>query len=48
MRFAFKFQKSTVELRDKRVEYLTELFQGARLIKMLGWEDKLAEQARIT
>ena len=36
MRRQFKFQKQTVERRDKRVELLTELLQGIKLIKLLG------------
>jgi ABC-type multidrug transport system fused ATPase/permease subunit len=37
------FIKSTFSLRDKRVRLLTEYLQGIRLIKLLAWEDEMAE-----
>eukprot|EP01047_Picozoa_sp_COSAG01_P033242 COSAG01_NODE_2438_length_7692_cov_5.703016_3_plen_176_part_00 len=43
MRRQFKFQKQTVERRDKRVELLTELLQGIKLIKLLGWEQSMID-----
>jgi hypothetical protein len=44
MRRQFKFQKQTVERRDKRVELLTELLQGIKLIKLLGWEQSMIDK----
>ena len=44
MQNQFKFQKRTVERRDKRVELLTELLQGMKLIKLLGWENQMSKQ----
>ena len=43
MQGQFKFQKRITERRDERVELLTELLQGMKLIKLLGWEREMAD-----
>merc|ERR550514_1401430 len=34
-------QKALNKVRDERVNFLTEVLQGVRLIKMLAWEEKI-------
>ena len=44
MQGQFKYQKRITERRDERVELLTELLQGMKLIKLLGWEQQMADK----
>jgi len=44
MQAQFKYQKRITERRDERVELLTELLQGMKLIKLLGWEQEMADK----
>ena len=46
MQGQFKFQKRITERRDERLELLTELLQGMKLIKLLGWEREMADSLR--
>jgi hypothetical protein len=47
MQGQFKYQKRITERRDERVELLTELLQGMKLIKLLG-ERQSARSAQST
>lgn len=44
MQGQFKYQKRITERRDERIELLTEMLQGMKLIKLLGWEQQMADK----